>query len=94
MTLVATSPNLVINYEVVRSGAAGFNFFDFTPFGLPILLVGILYTLFAQRWLPYESPFVGRTPAEGSGWPGPSSRWWVCAEGVRPWSPVDCARRS
>jgi hypothetical protein len=44
--------------------------------------------------LPYESPFVGRTPAEGSGWPGPSSRWWVCAEGVRPWSPVDCARRS
>ena len=48
MTLVATSPNLVINYEVVRSGAEGFNFFDFTPFGLPILLVGTLYMLLAR----------------------------------------------
>ena len=54
MTLVATSPNLVINYEVVRSGAEGFNFFDFTPFGLPILLIGTLYMLFARRWLPTE----------------------------------------
>ena len=54
MTLVATSPNLVINYEVVRSGAEGFNFFDFTPFGLPILLVGTLYMLFARRWLPVQ----------------------------------------
>ena len=52
MTLVATSPNLVINYEVVRSGAEGFNFFDFTPFGVPILLVGTLYMLLARRWLP------------------------------------------
>jgi len=52
MTLVATSPNLVINYEVVRSGAEGFNFFDFTPFGVPILLIGTLYMLLARRWLP------------------------------------------
>jgi di/tricarboxylate transporter len=55
MTLVATSPNLVINYEVVRSGAEGFNFFDFTPFGVPILLVGTLYMLFARRWLPAQA---------------------------------------
>ena len=55
MTLVATSPNLVINYEVVRSGAEGFNFFDFTPFGVPILLVSILYMLFARRWLPAQA---------------------------------------
>ena len=59
MTLVATSPNLVINYEVVRFGAEGFNFFDFTPFGLPILLVGILYMLFARRWLPAQAPLEG-----------------------------------
>lgn len=51
MTLVATSPNLVINYEVVRTGADGFHFFSFTPFGVPILLVGILYMLIARRWL-------------------------------------------
>jgi di/tricarboxylate transporter len=59
MTLVATSPNLVINYEVVRSGAEGFNFFDFTPFGVPILLVGILYMLVARRWLPAQAPLQG-----------------------------------
>jgi di/tricarboxylate transporter len=52
MTLVATSPNLVINYEVMRVGAEGFNFFDFTPFGVPILLIGTLYMLIARRWLP------------------------------------------
>jgi di/tricarboxylate transporter len=56
MTLVATSPNLVINYEVMRSGAEGFNFFDFAPFGVPILLIGTLYMLFARRWLPDQVP--------------------------------------
>ncbi|AUB82659.1 SLC13 family permease [Candidatus Thiodictyon syntrophicum] len=51
MTLVATSSNLVINYELTRAGGAGFNFFSFTPFGLPILLLGVLYMLGARRWL-------------------------------------------
>jgi di/tricarboxylate transporter len=50
-TLVATSSNMVINYEVVRIGSEGFDFFSFTPFGVPILIVGTLYMLFAQRWL-------------------------------------------
>ena len=40
LTLVATSSNLVINYELVRTGVEGFRFFDFTPFGLPILPSG------------------------------------------------------
>ena len=51
MTLVATSPNLVINYELIRQEADGFNFLAFTPFGVPILLVSILYMHFARRWL-------------------------------------------
>lgn len=51
MTLVATSSNMVINYELVRIGKEGFDFFSFTPFGFPILIVGTLYMLFAQRWL-------------------------------------------
>ncbi len=51
MTLVATSPNLVINYEVVRTGAEGFNFFSFTPFGVPILVLGIVYMMVTSRWL-------------------------------------------
>ncbi|CAA0121448.1 Sodium-dependent dicarboxylate transporter SdcS [Halioglobus japonicus] len=51
MTLVATSPNLVVNYEVVRLGNEGFDFFSFTPFGVPILIIGTLYMMIAQRWL-------------------------------------------
>jgi di/tricarboxylate transporter len=51
MTLVATAPNLVVNGELVRSGSEGFSFFSFTPFGLPILILGILYMFVARRWL-------------------------------------------
>jgi hypothetical protein len=50
-TLVATAPNLVVNSELERHGVPGFHFFSFTPFGLPILVLGILYMLFARRWL-------------------------------------------
>ncbi len=51
MTLVATSPNLVINYELIRHDAEGFSFFSFTPFGVPILLLSIVYMHFARGWL-------------------------------------------
>ena len=51
MTLVATAPNLVVNSELTRHGAEGFQFFSFTPFGMPILALGIGYMLFARRWL-------------------------------------------
>src|SRR5215475_8074625 len=51
MTLVATAPNLVVNAELERHGVAGFRFFSFTPFGLPILALGILYMSVARRWL-------------------------------------------
>jgi di/tricarboxylate transporter len=58
-TLVATAPNLVVNAELQsflkRHGAddaTGFHFFSFTPFGVPILALGILYMLVARRWLP------------------------------------------
>jgi di/tricarboxylate transporter len=66
MTLVATSPNLIINYELVRTGAAGFDFFSFTPFGLPILLVGTLYMLFARRWLTSSQPDADTSPVRPS----------------------------
>ena len=51
LTLVATAPNLVVNSELVRHGSAGFSFFTFTPFGIPVLVLGIVYMLFARRWL-------------------------------------------
>ena len=71
ITLVATSPNLIINYELMRSGVEGFNFFTFTPFGLPILAVTILYMLVARHWL---SP--ART-GEPAGRPQPEMMDWI-----------------
>lgn len=56
LTLVATAPNLVVNSELVRHGGEGFHFFSFTPFGLPVLVLGILYMLFARRWLAATDP--------------------------------------
>jgi di/tricarboxylate transporter len=61
ITLVATAPNLVVNSELTRHGVAGFRFFSFTPFGLVILVLGILYMIFARRWLP-----AGPAPKEGT----------------------------
>ncbi|MGQ0286959.1 SLC13 family permease [Pasteurellaceae bacterium 22721_9_1] len=51
MTLIATAPNLVVNAELVRTSAGRFSFFSFTPIGLIVLVIGILYMLIARRWL-------------------------------------------
>lgn len=71
LTLVATAPNLVVNAELMRQGAEGFNFFSFTPFGLPILVLGILYMLFARRLL------ADKPAAEGGAVARPSLRTWI-----------------
>jgi len=57
LTLVATAPNLVVNSELVREAGAGFRFFSFTPFGLPILALAIGYMLLVRR-----TPGDGRDP--------------------------------
>lgn len=51
MTLIATPPNLVAHSELVKSGHEGFGFFSFTPVGLSVLALGIVYMLFARNWL-------------------------------------------
>jgi di/tricarboxylate transporter len=51
LTLVATAPNLVVNAELIREGARGFGFFSFTPFGAPVLILGVAYMLVARRLL-------------------------------------------
>jgi di/tricarboxylate transporter len=56
MTLVATAPNLVVHGELLREGYTGFAFFDFLPFGLPVLALSIVYMLFARRWLAGDAP--------------------------------------
>lgn len=51
MTLVATAPNLVVHAELIRQGHAGFGFFTFTPFGVLILALAIIYMSVARRFL-------------------------------------------
>ncbi|MGN6221350.1 MAG: SLC13 family permease [Microbacterium sp.] len=51
LTLIATTPNLVIDAELRRAGLDGFGFFTITPFGLSVLALGVGYMLFARRFL-------------------------------------------
>lgn len=60
-TLVATAPNLVVNSELERRGVRPFGFFAFTPFGAPILALGIVYMIFARRWMPERGGSQGET---------------------------------
>jgi di/tricarboxylate transporter len=55
LTLIATTPNLIVDGELQRTGSDGFGFFSFTPFGLVILVLGIVYMLFARRFLGGDS---------------------------------------
>ncbi|UJP09502.1 SLC13 family permease [Microbacterium sp. KUDC0406] len=55
LTLIATTPNLVIDAELQRAGLTGFGFFTITPFGLVILALGIGYMLIARRFLAGEA---------------------------------------
>jgi di/tricarboxylate transporter len=50
-TLIATAPNMVVSSELERHGSAGFSFFAFTPFGAPVLVLGILYMILVRRQL-------------------------------------------
>ena len=62
LTLVATPPNLVVDSALKQSGLAGFGLFSFTPFGVTILVFGVVYMLAVRHWLgvkvdtPSESP--------------------------------------
>lgn len=51
MTLVATPPNMVVNSELMRHDIHGFGFFSFTPMGVIILVMGILYMLLMRTSL-------------------------------------------
>jgi len=66
LTLVATAPNLVVNAELIRQGAQGFRFFSFTPFGLPLLALGIVYAFRARPTLQDEPARRGGPPPQAS----------------------------
>lgn len=54
LTLIGTSTNLVVNSFLVDYGEPGFNFFDFLPVGLIILLVSGVAVVIVSYWLPKE----------------------------------------
>jgi len=49
MTLIATAPNLIVHAQLVRAGHEGFHFFSFLPFGIPLLVVAVIYMLLTRR---------------------------------------------
>ena len=51
MTLIGTPPNIVVSGKMVDAGLDGFSFFDFTPVGLVVLGVGMVYLCFVSRYL-------------------------------------------
>jgi di/tricarboxylate transporter len=50
-TLIGTSTNLLVSSIAISSGLAAFGLFEFAPLGLAMSAVGILYMVFAARWL-------------------------------------------
>lgn len=57
LTLIATSPNLVVSNDLVEHGYAPLGFFSFTPIGLIILFSVIAYCVTVGRFiLPNKSP--------------------------------------
>jgi di/tricarboxylate transporter len=52
LTLIGTSTNLVVNGLLVDvTDGPGLKMLDITPIGLPCGIIGLIYVLFAQRWL-------------------------------------------
>jgi di/tricarboxylate transporter len=53
LTLIGTPPNIVVSNQLLAQGWQPFNFFDYTPVGLVMLFVGIVFmVLVGQRFLP------------------------------------------
>ncbi len=51
MTLIATTPNIIVHEELKSAGFEGFSFFSFSPVGVAVLVVAIGYVLLVGRRL-------------------------------------------
>ena len=60
LTLIATTPNLVVAAELQAKGLEPFGFFSFTPIGLSVLVVTVLYMRFVGRHLLPRADLVTR----------------------------------
>lgn len=50
-TLIGTPPNIVVNDLLHENGFSPFQFFDFTPIGLTLLISGVTFLALTSRWL-------------------------------------------
>src|SRR6478736_7284353 len=55
MTLIASSPNMIIEDALKSRGLASLGFFSFTPFGVAVLAAGIAFMLVARRMLSKQT---------------------------------------
>ncbi|HEA31395.1 MAG TPA: TRAP transporter large permease subunit [Leeuwenhoekiella sp.] len=55
-TLMGTSTNLIVNSVAQELGVEKLGFFEFAPYGLAFLGIGIVYLTIASRFLPKENP--------------------------------------
>ena len=57
MTLIGTPPNILATAMLAERGQTSFSFFDFAPMGIIVFATGILYMVFAGRFLiPVRQP--------------------------------------
>ena len=50
-SLIGTSTNLILNFMYIQAGGEGFELFEFAYAGIPIVIVCILYMLYASKFL-------------------------------------------
>ncbi len=68
LTLIATTSNLVVSAELVRAGFEPFGFFAFTPIGLTMLAVFLIYMVtLGRHWMPGDRVAPPKTQARSVG---------------------------
>ena len=63
MTLVATTPNMILSSLLEAETGEGFGFFAITPMGLTVLALGVIYMLYASRFIGNSADVQRRTKA-------------------------------
>lgn len=64
ITLIGTTPHIVASGLLEKAGLEGFGFFEFTPIGLTLFLVGLIYIYFAApKLLPAVPGDFSKSPS-------------------------------
>ena len=65
ITLIGTTPNLIVSQMLAENGYQPFGFFAFTPLGLIMLVTGILFMVpFGRKLLPDRSSLIESQPVQ------------------------------